>query len=253
MHVFPNHEISPARGSAPANIDALIAQLPEQELWRLLQDIIDEEIELGDDTVRRLDDSMQGFLFVQDYVTNRAARIGFACSPKHMPYLRDAAGSRNVWMNDEEFTRLVNQDDSATLACFARSEDMLPHHLAYIEYKLARDPHGQDLLATSYDTRITLKKALECQGNTRETALFRLAKAAVEGSADFNSVVENHAPGAVVHSNGDPRALWGAYLNLKGLGEETIRKMLEAAGEQAPFMSTGRPTRTSSTPAQSVH
>jgi hypothetical protein len=98
-------------------------------------------------------------------------------------------------MDDEEFTELVSQDDSATLACFARSEQMKPHHLAYIEYKLAAHPHRQELLATSYDTSITLKKALECQGDSREMTLFRQARANVE-------------------SNDDPRIVWQAYLEL---------------------------------------
>jgi len=135
--------------NANSNFGFLFEQLPEQELWRLLQDLIASEIELANGAIAQLDDRMQGFLFLQEYVTNREVRIEFARSQENMPYLRDAAGSRNVWMDDEEFTELVSQDDSATLACFARSEQMKPHHLAYIEYKLAAHPHKQELLATS--------------------------------------------------------------------------------------------------------
>jgi hypothetical protein len=74
------------------DFDALINRLPEPEQWLLLQNIIANRAELQDDTVRRLDDRMQGFLFLQDYVTNREARIEFARSKRHMPYLRAAAG-----------------------------------------------------------------------------------------------------------------------------------------------------------------
>ena len=181
--------------NANSNFGFLFEQLPEQELWSLLQDLIKSEIELANGAIAQLDDRMQGFLFLQDYVTNREARIEFATSSEHMPYLRDAAGGRNVWMDDEEFTELVSQDDSTTLACFARSEQMKPHHLAYIEYKLAAHPHRQELLATSYDVSITLKKALECQGDSRELALFRQAREALD-------------------SKTDPRMLWRAYLKL---------------------------------------
>jgi hypothetical protein len=234
--------------NANLNFDILIEQLPEPDLWRLLQDVIDSEIELTDGTIKRLDDRMQGFMFLQEYVNNRAVRIDFARSPRHMPYLRDAAGSRNVWMTDEEFTELVNLDDSATLACFARSEQMSPHHLAYIEYKLMIHPHGDELLAASYDTRITLKKALEQQGNSREMALFRLAKAVLDGSTDIGDLVETRLPGTFDQSNSDPRALWSGYLNLKNLDDLTIRELLEAAG-----MSTGRPAGASRSGSDSLH
>jgi hypothetical protein len=234
--------------NANLNFESLFEMLPEQELWRLLQDLIASETELANGTIQQLDDRMQGFMFLQEYVANREARIEFARSPEHMPYLRDAAGSRNVWMDDEEFTGLVNQDDAATLACFARSKQMKLHHLAYIEYKLAVHPHKQELLATSYDTRITLMKALESQGNSWEMALFRLSRAALEGTAGVDNVIASRAPGVIVHSNGDPRALWQTYLNLKSLDEETLRELLAAAGE-----STGRPLRTSQTGVESIH
>ena len=168
--------------NANLNFDLLFNQLPEQELWQLLQDLIASEIELPDHTIEQLDDRMQGFLFLQECVNNREARIRFAQSSEHMTYLRDAAGSQNVWMSDEEFSGLVDADDSATLACFARSEQMKPHHLAYIEYKLGVHPHRYELLASSYEASITLKKALESQGNSWEMALFRLARTALDGS-----------------------------------------------------------------------
>jgi len=251
MQAFRNHAGTSLHNPALADIqdlDALIRQLPETELWQLLQDIIDREIGLRDETVRQLDSRMQGFMFLQEHVTNRTARIDFARSPAHMPYLRDAAGSRNVWMDDAEFSELVAQDDSTTLACFARSEQMKPHHLAYIEYKLSIHPHRDELLATSYDTRITLKKAFETQGHSPELALMRLAKAALEGSASIDSVFNHRAPGAVVHSNGDPRSLWRAYENLKCLDQDTIGELLEAAK-----MSTSRPVRTSGPGGISLH
>lgn len=219
-----------ARPLRELDFDALIDRLTEQDLWRLLQDVIASEIELGDDTVRRLDDRMQGYLFLQEYVTNRAARIEFARSPRHMAYLRDAAGGRNVWMDDNEFTELVKQDDSVTLACFARSEQMKPHHLLYIERKLAAHPHGEDLLASSDDARITLKKSIERQGNSQALALMRLAKAGLEGSADVEAVAKQRIPGAIMPSNGEPRALWRTYQHLLSLDESSLRELLEAAG-----------------------
>ena len=124
----------------------------------------------------------------------------------------------------------MNADDSITLACFARSEQMKPHHLAYIEHKLGVDPHREELLATSWDTRITLKKALEFQGNTWEMALYRLARTALDGS------------------KGDPRELWQAYLNLKNMDKKTVRELLLDAG-----LSTGRPVQTSTGAAESIH
>lgn len=234
--------------NANTNFDVLFTQLPEQELWRLLQDVVASGVELSDGTIGRLDPRMQGFLFLQEYIDNREARIAFARSPGHMAYMRDAAGSRNVWMTDAEFTELVNENDSETLACFARSEKMKPHHLLYIEYKLARNPHSQDLLASAYDAMITTKKSLELHGNTREMALIRLAKAALEGSPDLETAMNGRIPGAVVRSPNDPGALWRAYLNLKNLDEGTLRELLETAG-----LSTGRPVRASGAEGESIH
>lgn len=216
--------------NANLNFEVLFNQLPEPELWSLLQEVIDAEVELDDRSVLQLDDRMQGFLFLQEYVVNREARIRFAMSPRHMTYLRDAAGNRNVWMDDEEFAALVHADDPVTLACFARCEQMKPHHLAYIEHKLGVSPHRDEMLASSYDARITLKKALEFQGNTWEMALFRLARTALEGS------------------KGDARELWQGYLNLKNMDEKAVRELLLDAG-----LSTGRPLRTSAGTAESIH
>jgi hypothetical protein len=234
--------------NANLDFDTLIEQLPEPELWRLLQDVIAQEIELEDGTIRRLDGRMQGFLFTQEYVTNRVARIDFATSPQHMAYLRDAAGSRNVWMTDDEFTELVARDDAATLACFARSEQMRPHHLAYIEHKLSVHPHGNEMLATSYDASITIKKAVERGGNARETALFRLAKAALDGPGSFGDLLERRLPGAIDQVSGDPRALWQAYLNLVSLDEWVIRELLDSMA-----MSTSRLLGASRAASNSLH
>lgn len=230
------------------SFDALFARLSEQDMWRLLQDVIASEVELSDDTINQLDSRMQGFLFLQEYIDNRKARIAFARSKAHMAYMRDAAGSRNVWMSDSEFTEIVNEDDSETLACFARSEQMKPHHLLYIEYKLAKHPHAQEMLASSYDAMITAKKSLELHGNTKEMALMRLAKAAIEGSPGLETAISDRVPGAVVPSHNDPKALWRAYLNLRNLDQDTLRELLEAAG-----LSTSRPFRASEAEGKSIH
>lgn len=251
MEVIRNHATNSLNHPQLADVqdlDALVRSLPEQELWQLLQELIDREIGLGDDTVRQLDDRMQGFLFLQEYVGNRSARIEFAQSSRHMSYLRDAAGSRNVWMTDAEFSALVAQGDSATLACFARSEQMKPHHLMYIEHKLAMEPHQDALLASSYDTRITLKKAIERQGNSPELAMMRLARAALEGSAEVESVLNKHLPGMMMLPNGDPRGLWQAYLNLQSLDALALRELLEGTR-----LSSSRPEGTSRNNSQSLH
>ena len=229
-------------------LQELIGNLPEQDLWRVLQDMTATETEVDDQTIALLDSRMQGFLFLQEYIDNREARIAFARSPEHMTYLRDAAGSRNVWMSDAEFSELVEQDDAATLACFARSEQMNLHHLAYIEYKLALHPHGNDMLATSYDAMITIKKVLEQRGTTRSMALIRLAKAALEGSAEIETELANRLRRSMVNAQGDPRALWQAYLNLASLDANTLKGLLEASGE-----SSSRPARTSAQAGRSLH
>lgn len=251
MEAIRNHVATSLKHPQLADVqdlDNLIRTLPEQELWQLLQNIIDHEIELEDDTVAQLDDRMQGFLFLQEYVGNRPARIEFARAPRHMSYLRDAAGSRNVWMSDEEFSQLVGLGDSLTLACFARSEQMKPHHLVYIVHKLAMQPHRDSLLATSDDARITLKKTIESQGNSPELALMRLAKAALDGSPAVENLLEQHVPHAQLLPDGDPRGLWQAYLNLKNLDGKVIRELLEGVR-----MSTSRPVGTSTDSSISLH
>lgn len=229
-------------------LEVMISRLPEQERWKLLQNAIESRVELDDRTVRSLDARMQGLLFLQEHIINRKARIDFARSKKHMPYLREAAGSRNVWMTDHEFTELVELNDSETLACFARSEQMRPHHLIYIEYKLAVDPHREESLATAYDAMIATKKSIEAKGSTGEVALIRLAKAALEGSADVETLIYSRAPGAVTVSSGDTRALWRAYLNLRRLDRETLVNLLKDAG-----VSTVGPVMTSQFGPRAVH
>ena len=86
MDAILNHSASSLNHPQLADIqdlDSLIKTLPEKELWALLQDIIDREIALKDDTIRQLDDRMQGFLFLQEYVTNREAR-GFRNEQRHL-------------------------------------------------------------------------------------------------------------------------------------------------------------------------
>mgnify|MGYP001550410218 FL=1 len=226
----------------------MIGNSPEPELWRVLQDLVATETPLDDRTVGRLDSPMLGFLFLQEHVGPRRARIEFARSPRHMPYLRDAAGSRNVWMSDAEFNELVEQNDAETLACFARSEQMSPHQLLYIEYKLALHPHGHDALATAYDAMITTKKSLELNGNDRGMALMRLAKAALEGTAGIETGLASRLRRSVVVPADDPRALWRAYLNLKSLDGDTLRELLETAKE-----SSVRPVLTSGLGGRSLH
>ena len=220
----------------------------EQERWRILQDLVASGAELDDETIAGLDNHMQGYLFVQDHVGNRRARIAFARSRENMPYLRDAAGSRNVWMSDAEFGELVEQNDTETLACFARSEQMDPHQLVYIEYKLSLDPHGRSDLATAYDAMITAMKAQELRGPSRGTALMRLAKAALTGSADVETRLAERLRRSVVLPLDDPRALWRAYLNLKSLDAETLAELANAASR-----SSGRPGRSSGSPLRSLH
>ena len=156
-------------------ISNLFDRLPEQALWQLLRGAIATRAELSDEAIMKLNDSMQGQLFYESQVQNRQARIAFARSAEHIIFMREAAGRKNVWMDDEEFSSLVDMNDSETLACFARCEQMKPHHLFFIKQILAADPHGSEFLATSYDTAITLMKALEVQGNTPEMSWMRQA------------------------------------------------------------------------------
>ena len=178
-HCTANHaEEMNERNGAPSDWDwiaILFDRLPEKALWQLLRGAIATRAELPDEAIMKLDDSMQGQLFYEGHVQNRRARIAFARSAEHIIYMREAAGGKNVWMEDEEFAGLVELNDSVTFACFARCDQMRPHHLLFINHKLAADPHRSEFLASSYDTRITLMKALEVQGNTPELSWMRQA------------------------------------------------------------------------------
>jgi hypothetical protein len=161
--------------------------------------------EQGSKTLDKLDDLMQGQLFFDDHVKNRKARIAFARSKENIIYMREAAGSRNVWMDEEEFAELVELNDSVTFACFARSEQMKPHHLLFIVQKLAANPHSHEFLANAYETKITLMKALELQGNTPELSCMRQA---VEGMAKGSGQAD-------VNAGRDISGLWQSYLNIR--------------------------------------
>ena len=226
---------------------AFSGNLQEQQMWRALQDIVSSGSEIDDHIVRQLDSRMQGYLFLQENVNNREARIAFARCPRNMPYLRDAAGSRNVWMSDTEFSELVEEDSSETLACFARSEQMAPHQLMYIEHKLSRNPHRKTELATADDALITARKVLSQRGGGR------VSSGDVRAGGPVRGGIRKLPRGrglrrSVVVPPGDPRALWRAYLNLKALDGETLRSLLEAAD-----MSSQRPEMTSGPGARSVH
>ena len=228
--------------------DVIMNGLPERERWRMLQNAIDQRVEWSDDAVQRLDVRMQGLLFLQEHVHNRAARIAFARSPDNMAYLRDAAGRRNVWMSDAEFDVLVEENDAETLASFARCEAMHPHHLLYIEHLLAARPHRRPELATAYEARITARKVLEQRGATREVGLIRLARAALGGPDGVSPQLQRRVFSAVVHPADEPRALWRAYLNLAALDEAVLAELLEAARG-----SSDRPVRTSRAADRAVH
>lgn len=232
-------------------LDVMMSRLPEREQWRMLQNAIDLRLDWRDETVTRLDARMQGLLFLQDHVRNRRARIAFARDSGNMPFLRDAAGSRNVWMSDAEFDGLVEENDAETLACFARCEAMQPHHLLYIAHRLEAGPHRQPELATAYDARITLQKVLEAKGPTRELGLLRLARAALggpAGAAGISPQIQRRVFRAVVNGADEPRALWRAYLNLASLDEHVLAEVLEAS-----LGSSDRPLRTSPRRGAPVH
>ena len=219
----------------------MIGRVPEPQLWRALQEIARTGTDLDEITFERLDGHMQGYLFLQEHINMRKARIAFARSPSNMAYLRDAAGSRNVWMTDAEFGELVEQDDAETLACFGRCEDMEPHHLLYIEYSLTKQPHRNDTLASADEAMITTKKALERRGSTRSMALMRLAKAAIEGSADIETSLAARLRRSVAVAGDEPRVLWEAYLNLESLDVKTLVHLIEqgAASSDRPAGSSG--------------
>jgi hypothetical protein len=106
---------------------------------------------------------------------DRRARIAYARDARHAVFLRDAAGSNQVWMVDDEFAELVQLDDAVSLACFGRSETMQPHHLAFIAYKLSVDPHRREVLADADEVRLTLRKALDLFGSSQPWRLMKQA------------------------------------------------------------------------------
>jgi hypothetical protein len=220
-------------------ISQLFDLLPEDALWQILRGAIATRAQLSDEVIMNLDDSMQGQLFFESHVLNRRSRIDFACGGDHLIYLREAAGTRNVWMNDEEFTRLVELNDSITFACFARCEQMKPHHLLFIQHKLAQDPHQSGFLASSYDAKITLMKALEVQGNSQELNWMRQV---LEGLLSFDG-----CPGSSSGSLPGPRnteSLWRNYLNIKNKAATVAPGALQSMKESPP-KSTPGPVRAS--------
>ena len=148
--------------------------------------------------------------------------------------MREAAGGNNVWMDDEEFARLVELDDSITFACFARSEQMRPHHLLFIQHKLAADPHQTEFLASSYETKITLMKALEMQGNSQELTWMRSALKAMSPAT--------HSDGCLRSS--DAGALWRNYVEIKSRAVSSLPRNPLAMNNTCP-VSTAGPVRTS--------
>jgi hypothetical protein len=201
-------------------LSLLFGKLPEKALWPLVEGAITTKADLRDDAVRKLNESMQGHLFIEEHVMNRRVRIEYARSPGNIVYMREAAGSKHVWMEEEIFSELVEVNDSRTFACFARCEHMKPHHLMYIEHKLEIDPHGHEFLGTSYDAKITLKKALELQGQARELAYMKLALMVL----DIASGEDSRKP-----KKRDPKLLWHTFLNLSKLDLAVAQDMLEAA------------------------
>jgi hypothetical protein len=208
-------------------LSLLFDKLPEIALWPLVEGAITTKADLRDDAVRKLNESMQGHLFLEDHVLNRRVRIEYARSPGNIVYMREAAGSKHVWMEEEVFSELVEVNDSRAFACFARCEHMKPHHLMYIEHKLEIDPHGHEFLGTSYDAKITLKKALELQGHARELAYMKLALMVL----DIAAGEDGRKP-----EKRDPKLLWHTFLNLTKLDFAAAQDMLEAARQAKSAM-----------------
>ena len=76
----------------------------------------------------------------------------------------------------------------------------------------------------------------------------RLAKAALEGSDGIGTELANRLRRSVVNTEGDPRALWHAYLNLKSLDGDILKDLLEASSG-----SSARPAMTSGRDGRSLH
>jgi len=219
-------------------ISMLFDRLPEKAMRQLLRAAITTRAELADDVVMNLDESMQGQLYFESHIQNRLARIAFACSGANIIYMREAAGGKNVWMDDEEFTRLVELDDSSTFACFARSEQMKPHHLLFIQHKLAADPHQSEFLASSYETKITLMKALEMQGNSQELTWMRSALEA------RNPAVHSDGPSDGCLRYSDAGVLWRNYVEIKNQAVSSVPRTPLSTKDSLP-VSTAGPVRTS--------
>ena len=202
-------------------ISQLFGRLPDGALWLLLRGAIAARAQLSDEVIIGLDDSMQGQLFFEPHVKNKRARIAFACSREHIIYMREAAGANNVCLSDEEFTQLVKLNDSITFACFARCEQMRPHHLLFIQHKLAKNPHQCEFLASSYDAKITLMKALELQGNSQELCWMR-------------QVLENPNP-----ASNEASVVWHDYLNARGKGESVMPGAFRATEKALPVSTPG--------------
>ena len=186
----------------------------ESELWLRLQKLMAAGKQLDDHDVQALDERMQGFLFLQNHVENRRARIDFARNPSNMAYLRDAAGGNKVWMVDDEFSELVQEDNAVTLACFGRSEAMQLHHLEFIAFRLSTGPHRQDVLADAHEVQITIKKAIDKKGATQA---WRLMKQAISQTGQQG-----------------PLAVWSEYVGL------AMSEGLLAESNTGPFETSGR-------------
>ena len=73
-------------------LQSMIGRVPEQRLWRELQEVVADGRELDDTTVARLDSQMQGFLFLQYHVSNRRARITSRSRPRSASMRARSAG-----------------------------------------------------------------------------------------------------------------------------------------------------------------
>ena len=229
-------------------ISQLFNRLPEGALWALLRGAIAGRAQLSDEVIMNLDDSMQGQLFFESHVRNRRARIAFACSREHIIYMREAAGAKNVSMNDEEFTQLVKLNDSITFACFARCEQMKPHHLLFIQHKLAQDPHHSEFLASSYDAKITLMKALEVQGNSPELSRMRQALETTDLASNGTNTdgcphsidgCPGSSDGCHQSFDGCPDSSWCNYLNTSTRAESEVQGTFRATKKTPPVSTAG--------------
>jgi hypothetical protein len=156
-----------------AGLSRVFDTLPEATQWKILRAAIAARKELGADAVRAMSEQMQGCYFVEPWVQHRSARICYAADSGHSIHLRIAAGSNQVWFDDEEFGELLLNRELRDLACFARCPEMRPHHLMLVEHLLKTEPLCGDGLPTAYEAAIALKKSLEKHGHTIESHWFR--------------------------------------------------------------------------------